>query len=140
MTTPFVSSQFLAGPRGKLHLLRCGAQGAPVFFVPGNGGRAYQWERQLAFLGARHQGVALDLRGMGASDAPWDGDYSVGGLADDVAAVADHLQFQRFFLVGHSLGASVAACFAGRFPHRLLGLVLEPCLSSWNPEVPIRLI
>jgi len=61
---------------------------------------------------------------MGASDAPWDGDYSVGGLADDVAAVADHLQHQRFFLVGHSLGASVAACFAGRFPHRLLGLIL----------------
>jgi len=109
---------------GKAHILRCGTQGAPVFFLPGNGGRASQWERQLAFLGERHQGVALDLRGLGASDAPWDGDFSVGGLADDVAAVADHFQLQRFFLVGHSLGASVAACFAGRFPYRLLGLIL----------------
>lgn len=61
---------------------------------------------------------------MGASDPPWDSDFSVGAMAADVASVADHLKFERLFLIGHSLGASVVSCFAGLFPGRLHGLVL----------------
>ncbi|BDU73572.1 alpha/beta fold hydrolase [Mesoterricola silvestris] len=58
------------------------------------------------------------------SMATGDEDFSIGGFADDVAAVVDRLPFPRFFLVGHSLGASVASCFAGRYPDRLQGLIL----------------
>ena len=93
-------------------------------FLHGNGGRGSQWAPQLAALAGTHRAAALDLRGMGRSDPPRDSDFSVGALADDVAAAADGLGFARFVLVGHSLGASVAACCAGRFPERLLGLVL----------------
>jgi pimeloyl-ACP methyl ester carboxylesterase len=60
---------------------------------------------------------------MGGAQAPRNGDYSVGAFADDVAAVADALQWNSFFLVGHSLGGFVSACCACRFPGRVPGLV-----------------
>jgi pimeloyl-ACP methyl ester carboxylesterase len=144
MAQPSVSSLVLPGPQGLLRIHRCGARGVPVLFVHGNGGRASQWDPQLRFLAARrHLGAALDLRGMGGSDAPANGDYSIGGLADDVGAVADRLGFPPFVLVGHSLGASVAACFTGRFPHRLRGLVLEDFggdLREDGPEAVAALV
>lgn len=84
----------------------------------------------------QHQTAAPDLRGMGASDPPSDGDFSVGGLADDVAAAANHVHFDRFILVGHSLGASVAACFSSRFLRRVLGLVLVDFGGDVRNESP----
>ncbi len=125
MENAVVSNECLKGPQGRLFIHRSGTEGSPVLFVHGNGGRGSQWKGSMTFLADRqHQAAALDLRGMGASDPPSNGDYSVGGFADDVAAAADHLRLDRFFLVGHSLGASVAACFAGRYPRSVLGLVL----------------
>ena len=89
----------------------------------GNGGRGSQWEHQLAALGIQYQVAALDLRGMGASEPPRNGDFSIGGFAEDVAAVAVALGYRSFVLVGHSLGGYVVAACAGLFPERLLGLV-----------------
>jgi pimeloyl-ACP methyl ester carboxylesterase len=68
--------------------------------------------------------VALDFRGHGESDPAEDGDYSVAGLASDVAAVADQLSLRRFVLAGHSLGAAVAIEYAGQHPERVAGLLL----------------
>ena len=112
------------GPQGGLSVCLGGASGTPVLFVHGNGGRGHQWDHQLAAFGGRYQTAALDLRGMGASDAPRNGDFSVGGFAEDVAAVADALAFERLVLVGHSLGSHVVAACAGLFPQRVLGVVL----------------
>jgi pimeloyl-ACP methyl ester carboxylesterase len=114
----------VAGPQGTLNMLVRGDQGVPVLLVHGNGGRARQWEPQIIGLAGRHRVAALDLRGMGASEAPGNGDFSIGALADDGAAVADALGFDRFFLVGHSLGSHVAAACAGKYPERVHGLVL----------------
>ena len=61
---------------------------------------------------------------MGASDGPRNGDFSIGGLAEDVVAVADALAFERLVLVGHSLGSHVVAACAGLCPERVRGVVL----------------
>ena len=114
----------ISGPQGGLNVEVRGARGAPVLLVHGNGGRGRQWEPQLAAFGTRHRAVALDLRGMGGSAAPRNGDFSIGGFAEDVVAVADALALSRFLLVGHSLGGQVAAACAALVPERLLGVVL----------------
>ena len=80
--------------------------------------RAWAEARQDAsFLSA----VAMDLRGMGESDAPSDGSYALEALVDDVQCVADALGLQRFALVGHSFGGTVVAAACRHIPQRLAG-------------------
>jgi pimeloyl-ACP methyl ester carboxylesterase len=73
--------------------------------------------------------VAPDARGHGlssASRAPTD--YSVGELASDVLCIADHLEIDRFALLGFSMGARTAARVASLHPDRVaaLGIFAPP--------------
>jgi pimeloyl-ACP methyl ester carboxylesterase len=87
-------------------------------------GNSTHWSAQLHHLRQTRRAVALDLRGHGKSEPPRNGDYTIAGIAGDVAAVADSLGLERFVLVGHSLGGGVALEYAGRHPDRVAGLVL----------------
>lgn len=120
---------WIAGPAGNLYV-RDGGPGSeaddplPVLFLHSLAGNGGQWALQLDHLRPHRRAVALDFRGHGESDPAEDGDYSIGGLAGDVAAVADQLGLRRFILAGHSLGASVAIEYAARHPERVAGLLL----------------
>jgi pimeloyl-ACP methyl ester carboxylesterase len=116
---------WVAGPAGNLHVLDGGGGGLPVLFVHSLAGNGTQWRAQLDHLRrAGRRAVALDLRGHGESEPAEDGDYSITGLAADVAAVADQLGLRRFVLAGHSLGALAAIDYAGRHPERVAALLL----------------
>jgi pimeloyl-ACP methyl ester carboxylesterase len=68
--------------------------------------------------------VAPDLRGHG--DTEWigaGGYYHVMDYLHDVVDLADALGRERLVLVGHSMGASISALFAGVFPDRPAALV-----------------
>src|SRR4051812_1821754 len=128
--TPEVEGEtlWLAGPAGNLYVRDGGAEehpeALPVLFLHSLAGNGGQWALQLDHVRRHRRGVALDFRGHGESDPAEDGDYSVAGLASDVAAVADQLSLRRFFLAGHSLGSAVAIEYAGRHPERVAGLLL----------------
>jgi len=69
--------------------------------------------------------VAPDLRGHGASDAPAGEEaYSLRTFAADVLAVADALDWDRFTLLGHSMGGMVVQHVALDATDRLEALVL----------------
>src|SRR3954466_15863199 len=119
---------WIAGPAGNLYIRDGGEdehpEALPILFLHSLAGNGGQWALQLDHVRRRRRGVALDFRGHGESDPAEDGDYSVAGLASDVAAVADQLSLRRFFLAGHSLGSAVAIEYAGRHPERVAGLLL----------------
>jgi len=120
---------WIAGPAGNLYVRDGGGaaehpEPVPVLLVHSLAGNGGQWALQLDHLRRRRRAVALDLRGHGESDPAEDGDYSIAGLAGDVAAAADQLGLRRFILAGHSLGSAVAIEYAGRHPERVAGLLL----------------
>ncbi|MFN0177545.1 MAG: alpha/beta fold hydrolase [Gemmatimonadales bacterium] len=80
------------------------------------------WRHQLETL-TGYRRVAIDLRGMGQSDAP-DLGYSMGTYADDVAGVLDSLGESQVVLCGLSMGGYIAFEFVRRYRARLRGLVL----------------
>lgn len=77
--------------------------------------------------------VALDLPGHGASGhRPKGYHYHFVDYVSDVVAVADKLGFDRFRLLGHSLGGAVAICSAAVMAQRVEKLAL---IESTGPYV-----
>ena len=80
--------------------------GKPVVFVHGWVLGSDMWEYQMVPLAdAGLRCVAYDVRGCGRSDQPGSG-YDLDTLADDLAAVLDHLDLRDATLVGHSMGSA----------------------------------
>ena len=119
-----MSALTLPGPAGALAIDDGGGGGLPVVFVHSLAGNSSHWAAQLEHLRPSRRAVALDLRGHGRSEPPKNGDYSIAGMAGDVAAVVDALGLDRFVLVGHSMGGGVALSYAGAHPERVAGLLL----------------
>lgn len=79
--------------------------------------------------------VALDLAGHGLSQRRAGAPYHFIDYVADVAAVAEALGWHKFTLLGHSLGAGVAALLAGTWPDRIHRLVmLEGLGPLTDPE------
>jgi 3-oxoadipate enol-lactonase len=101
-------------------------QGEPLLFVHGYTGDVSDWRFQIPEFERTHRVLVMDHRGHGQSEAPADrGAYSILEMADDVEAVAAHAGFERYHLLGHSMGGAVAQEIALRSPGRLLSLTLE---------------
>lgn len=103
-----------------------GRGGEPLMLVHGfTGGRAdfSEWIDPLAAMG-RHV-VVPDLRGHGTSGGPAGADrYGLDAFAADVLGLADLLGWNRFGLLGHSMGGMVAQRMAIGAQDRLTSLVL----------------
>lgn len=95
------------------------------------------WSRLTrALVASGRRVITPDLRGHGRS--AWTGDYRLDSVQRDVIGVLDALDVAEFDLIGHSLGANIAALLAGRRPDRVRKLVLEdppppPCSGSPRP-------
>jgi pimeloyl-ACP methyl ester carboxylesterase len=89
---------------------------------------AASWKHQLRLLGDRYRVVAPDMRGCGASEAPyWFWHYTLGRLAADTVELMEVLGVQRAHLVGHDWGAAVAWESAARFPRSFASLSIINC-------------
>ena len=77
----------------------------------------------LPTLAERHQVIAVDLQGHGRT-ADIDRPIDVRLMADDIAALIDHLQLDRPDVVGYSLGGGVAFFTASKYPNRVRKLVI----------------
>lgn len=122
---PAGGEQIVEGPSGAIYVNDGGGkEGIPVVLLHSFGGDSSHWSSQMDHLRHERRALAMDLRGHGKSATPRDGDYSVEGFVKDLEVVVDKLGIRRFVLVGHSMGGSIAAKYAGLHPDRVAGLVL----------------
>ncbi|MGD9784729.1 MAG: alpha/beta fold hydrolase [Hyphomicrobiaceae bacterium] len=94
-------------PPVRLHVEEWGS-GPPLLLLHGLGASTYTWRRIAPALGRRHRVIALDLRGFGKSDKPFDQLY---GAADQARHVVDFIRrsgLGHIDLAGHSFGGAVA--------------------------------
>lgn len=79
--------------------------------------------------------VALDFAGHGHSDhRPPGASYAIWDYAHDVLQVAEQFGWQRFSLLGHSMGAIVSVLLAGAMPERVERLALIDGLMPYTGE------
>ncbi len=112
---------------------RCrGSRGDPVIFVHGVGSTAAIWDRQLVDLGDAYRCFAVELRGNGVPKPEASPEQiSREGFAEDVLAVADAANADRFHFVGCSLGGAVGLELCRRSRERIATLTLVGAYAAY---------
>ena len=120
-------AQHIRCTHGRLSWREAGS-GPALVLLHGIGGGALSWVAQLEAFAATHRVIAWDAPGYAQSDPlpqprPMAVDY-----ARALAELTHQLGLQQFSLVGHSLGALMAAAFAASLansgPRRMTALLL----------------
>ncbi|TQJ46975.1 alpha/beta hydrolase [Streptomyces sp. NBC_00080] len=96
--------------------------GVPLVFVHGWTANRHRWDHQVAHFAERRRVIRLDLRGHGESSGA--GVKTVAELATDLLALLDHLEIERFVLIGHSMGGMISQTVALSHPERVERMVL----------------
>lgn len=121
-----------------------GEEGLPLVLVHGYTGDITDWRHQIPEFSATHRVLIMDLRGHGKSEAPADRSvYTVDAMSRDVEALVEEIGFQRYHLLGHSMGGAIVQEIALRSPERLLSLTLhstaprfkldsDPAIAAWR--------
>jgi pimeloyl-ACP methyl ester carboxylesterase len=129
------TSHRIKGAHGlELHVLEWSTEGVPLVLLHGLGNEAHLWDDFVPAVAPHYHVLALDQRGHGDSDWDPEARYDSESMADDLEAVLDAFEIDRFVLLGFSMGGRVSMTFAGRHPERLAGLVI----ADIGPEVDAR--
>ncbi|NUU25374.1 MAG: alpha/beta hydrolase [Streptomycetaceae bacterium] len=113
----------------RTHVLDYGGDGRPLVLIPGITMPAVGMDFVARELADDHRVITVDMRGRGLSDSATD--YLLEDYAEDIEAVVTGLGLDRPVLVGHSLGARIAAVVAARGKVPLHGtVVVDPPMSG----------
>lgn len=123
---------FTAG-QPPIHYWQLGDRGPKVLMLMGFGMRGTLWGPQIEGLKDGHQLAWLDNRGIGKSGPCPTRTWTMADMARDSLDVADALGWERFHLVGVSMGGMVSQEVALHSPERILSLSLLATHEGGNP-------
>jgi pimeloyl-ACP methyl ester carboxylesterase len=118
----------------RLHYLDWGNPTKPrMLLLHGGAQSAHSWDFFALAMRDHFHIVALDQRGHGDSDWSEAGDYDTAFHVADIQAVTDAIGYDRFILMGLSMGGRNAYSFAATYPakvQRLIVVDVGPDLQS----------
>ena len=115
----------------RIHYQEMGA-GTPLVLIHGYTSSTYSWKDVFEPLAKKFHVIAVDLKGFGFSGKP-DGDYTRRAQAVLITHLLEHLNIEKAWLCGNSMGGEVALNVALANPERVSGLIL---VDSAGVEVP----
>ena len=108
-------------------------RGRPIVFLHAFPLELHMWDPQAEALSSAFRVIRLDARGFGGSP-PRNEPLTMDRIADDAAALLDHLELSEAIVCGLSMGGYAALAFARRFSHRLEALVLADTRAGNDSE------
>lgn len=99
-------------------------EGEAVVLLPGTGFACDVWrEHPVSELKDQYKVIIFDSRGIGRS-SPIDNFFTVNQLAADTACLLNHLEIEKAYVLGHSIGGRIALALALTYPDRVKSLFL----------------
>lgn len=101
------------------------ADSSPVLLLHGLRSYARTWEPVAQALSGSHLLIAPDFRGRGESEWDPQRSYRTDTYVSDIEHLVELIGLERFAIVGHSMGGTVAYTYAARHPDQVAALVIE---------------
>ncbi|MCB1380920.1 MAG: alpha/beta hydrolase [Alphaproteobacteria bacterium] len=98
----------------RLHYVE-GGKGPAVILLPGWPETWWAYHKIMPELARDYHVIAVDIRGMGASDKP-EGGYEKANMAQDIYELITGLGYDKAHVVGHDIGSQVTYAFAATHP------------------------
>lgn len=130
-----VTHHFAEVNNTRIHYARAGNGAKLVVLVHGFPQTWWEWRQIIPALAEQYTVIALDVRGMGASDKPFTG-YDKKNMSEDIRQLVKQLGFSKAYLVAHDMGVPVTYPYAAQYPNeveKLVFLDVPPPLST-NPQ------
>lgn len=96
--------------------------GDPLVLLAGFGSDMSFWDDIIFKASSKFTVITVDNRGSGVTE--YDGSFTIDDMADDVFALIKKLSFNKFHLLGWSMGSQIAQSIAIRYPDKVLTLAL----------------
>ena len=115
-------------------------EGPPVLLIHGFGTNTFTWRHVAPDLARDHKVIAVDLKGFGQSDKPFDERYSAQDQAELLSQLILDRDLKDLTLVGHSYGGGVALLLALEADARLKGRIAKLVLLdtiAYPQEIPV---
>lgn len=106
--------------------------GEPLVMIHGAQGDQSMFSGLVPVFAHQFRVLTFDQRGSGLSEKP-DMEYSMAMLADDTAALMEHVGCASAHVIGVSMGGMIAQEFALRHPRKVRSLVLG-CTTPGGPK------
>jgi pimeloyl-ACP methyl ester carboxylesterase len=124
----------------RAHVALAGPPDAPpVLALHGWPQHWWTWRRVLPLLADEYRVIAPDLRGLGWSGFPADGDFTKRRLADDAVALLDAMGIERAHVMGHDWGGYAGILLALQAPERVRSLLAMSVGHPWVPQATAAL-
>ena len=124
----------LSGVRVYCYAFGSRGVGEPIVLIHGCFLSSHLWQDLLPRLPKGHRVLVLDLLGHGRSDPPRAASMTVASHAARVAQLLDVMGVSIASVIGHGMGAAVAALVAAQHPTRVARLALvNPTLLAALP-------
>lgn len=114
--------------------------GPPILLIHGFGASTYTWRHIAPDLARDYRVIAVDMKGFGQSDKPFDDGYSVFDQADLLAQLIEDLDLRDLTIVGHSFGGGVALVLVLDQDERLKGRISKLVLLdsiAYPQDIPM---
>jgi pimeloyl-ACP methyl ester carboxylesterase len=129
-TRPPHRAVWLPAGDARLRAVSAGTGDTTLVLLHGFGESLFTWRALVDPLAVRTRVIAADLPGFGGSEKPETG-YSLARMTDRFADFVDRATAGPIILIGHSMGAEIAASLALARPDRIVGLILI-APAGWN--------
>ena len=114
----------------QLHYLRAGI-GSPLILLHGFLGGSFCWRMNMEMFSRQRTVFAIDLPGLGQSDAPRHLDCSMAAQASRVASLLEQLHLKSVDVVGCSWGGAIAMFLAAQ-SGTVRSMVLAAPVNPWS--------
>ena len=115
-------------------------EGPPLLLIHGFGASTYTWRKIGPDLSRNHRVIAVDMKGFGQSDKPFDESYSVFDQAELLTQLILDRDLRDLTIVGHSFGGGVALVLALDEGERLNGRITKLVLLdsiAYPQDIPM---
>lgn len=120
-------------------------RGVPCIYLHGGPGSGSYWlEKYFGdYLEKHFTMIYLDQRGVGRSNSPANGDYSMDRMLKDFEEVRAHLGFGQWITLGHSFGGILQVAYCEKYPEATKAMIMMNCTlcmdesfrNSWLPKI-----